>query len=67
MADLYIPGNSVLILGCGIAGMLNIKLAKALGARRVIATDISDYRLELAKNLELNMCLIPKEIPHPPL
>ena len=48
MADLH-PGNSVLILGCGIAGMLNIKLAKALGAGRVIATDISDYRLDMAK------------------
>ncbi len=48
MVDLH-PGNSVLILGCGIAGMLNIKLAKALGAGRVIATDISDYRLDMAK------------------
>ena len=47
MIDLH-PGNSVLILGCGIAGLLNVKLAKALGAGRIIATDVSDYRLESA-------------------
>ncbi|MBE0518147.1 MAG: alcohol dehydrogenase catalytic domain-containing protein [Thermoplasmata archaeon] len=42
------PGKTVLVLGSGIAGLLNIKLAKALGAGRIIATDISDYRLGAA-------------------
>jgi L-iditol 2-dehydrogenase len=37
------------VLGSGIAGLLNIKLAKAYGAERVIATDISPYRMEAAK------------------
>ncbi len=41
-------GKSVLILGSGIAGMLHIKLARALGAGRIIATDISDFRLKAA-------------------
>ncbi|MCU0860409.1 MAG: alcohol dehydrogenase catalytic domain-containing protein, partial [Thermoplasmata archaeon] len=48
MSDLE-PGQSVLVLGSGIAGLLNIKLARALGAGRIIATDISDYRLDAAK------------------
>jgi len=43
------PGKTVLVLGSGIAGLLNIKLAKAYGADKVIATDISDYRLDAAK------------------
>jgi L-iditol 2-dehydrogenase len=37
------------VLGSGIAGLLNIKLAKAYGAEKVIATDVSDYRLDAAK------------------
>jgi L-iditol 2-dehydrogenase len=43
------PGQSVLVLGCGIAGLLHIKLARALGAGRIAATDINERRLELAK------------------
>ncbi len=40
--------QTVLILGCGISGILNIQLAKLKGAK-VIATDINKYRLEQAK------------------
>jgi L-iditol 2-dehydrogenase len=40
--------HTVLILGCGISGILNIQLAKLTGAR-VIATDINEYRLKKAK------------------
>jgi len=43
------PGDSVLVLGSGIAGLLHIKMAVALGAGRIIATDISKVRLEAAK------------------
>lgn len=43
------PGQSVLVLGSGIAGLLNIKLARALGAGRIMATDVSEYRLDAAK------------------
>ena len=42
------PGDSLLVLGSGISGLLNIQLARALGAGRVIATDINDYRMECA-------------------
>jgi L-iditol 2-dehydrogenase len=44
----FVLGQTVLVLGSGIAGLLNVKLAKALGAGKVIATDISDYRLDAA-------------------
>ena len=40
--------HTVLILGSGVSGLLNIQLAKLKGAR-VVATDIDDYKLEKAK------------------
>ena len=45
------PGISVLVLGSGVAGLLNIKLAKAMGAKKIFATDIDDYRLNCAKKM----------------
>ncbi len=43
------PGYSVLVIGSGIAGLLHVQLARAQGAGRVIASDISDYRLQAAR------------------
>ena len=43
------PGDSVLILGSGLAGLLHTSLAKASGAGLIIATDMSDFRLEAAR------------------
>ena len=43
------PGQSVLVLGSGISGLLHIMLARAQGAGRIIATDISKYKLDAAK------------------
>lgn len=40
---------SVLVLGAGISGLLHIRLALANGARRLFATDVSDYRLDAAR------------------
>jgi len=39
--------HTVLVLGSGVSGLLNIRLAKLSGAR-VIATDIDPYRLKKA-------------------
>lgn len=43
-------GDTVAILGAGPIGMLIALLAKQAGADKVIITDISNYRLEIAKN-----------------
>ena len=43
------PGQAVAVLGSGIAGLLNIALAKALGAGCIIATDVNEYRLAAAR------------------
>ncbi len=44
-------GQSVLILGSGISGLLHLLLARVKGARRVITTDINEYRLKIAQRL----------------
>lgn len=43
------PGQSVLILGSGVSGLLHLLLARALGAGRVITTDVNEYRLKAAQ------------------
>ena len=43
------PGDSVLVLGSGLIGLLHIKLARALGAGTIVATDVHEFRLETAK------------------
>ena len=44
-----LDGAKVAILGCGPIGILLAQTVKALGAASVLITDISDYRLRLAK------------------
>ena len=44
-----VRGLRVCVLGCGPIGILLIQSLKALGAEKVLATDVSDYRLGLAK------------------
>ncbi|UCE28843.1 MAG: alcohol dehydrogenase catalytic domain-containing protein [Candidatus Bathyarchaeota archaeon] len=41
--------HTVLVLGSGVSGLLHIKLARARGVERVIATDINEYRMNAAK------------------
>lgn len=41
-------GQTVLVVGSGISGLLHIRLARARGAARIIATDVSDFRLQAA-------------------
>jgi L-iditol 2-dehydrogenase len=41
--------QSVVVFGSGVAGLLIIKLARAMGAGAIIATDVSPYRLEKAR------------------
>ncbi len=42
------PGGTVAVLGSGIAGLLHIRLARALGAAKIIATDVVDFRKQAA-------------------
>lgn len=44
-------GEDVLVSGCGPIGLMSIAVARHVGARYVVATDISDARLEIARGL----------------
>lgn len=44
-----VSARYVLVTGCGPVGVMAVQVAKAAGARRVFATDISDYRLQMAQ------------------
>ena len=44
-------GDSVVVIGSGAIGLLAILAAKAAGASKIIATDISEYNLKLAKKM----------------
>ena len=54
-------GDTVLVLGSGISGLMHIHLAKIKGAAQVIATDISDYRLEAAKRFGAHVTIHAKD------
>ncbi|MFZ3090173.1 MAG: zinc-dependent dehydrogenase [Nitrospirota bacterium] len=54
-------GQSVLIIGSGISGLLHIQLAKALGAGNIIAVDINDHRIKAAKRFGADAAINAKE------
>jgi len=41
--------DTLLIIGSGISGILHVQLAKFKGVKTIVAADINQYRLELAK------------------
>jgi L-iditol 2-dehydrogenase len=56
------PGQSVFVMGSGISGVLHIALARASGARWIIASDIDEYRLKAAKKFGADETILAKEV-----
>jgi threonine 3-dehydrogenase len=54
-----VAGRKVLVTGSGPVGLMSIAVAKAKGARAVYATDVSDYRLDLATTMGADLTLNP--------
>jgi len=46
-----IDGASVAIIGCGPIGLFAAQMALAAGARRLFVTDVSEYRLAMARRI----------------
>jgi threonine dehydrogenase-like Zn-dependent dehydrogenase len=44
-------GDTVAVFGCGPVGLLAQRVAKFMGAGKVIGVDVQDYRLDMAKRL----------------
>ena len=53
------PNETVAVWGCGPVGLLCMAVARALGARRVIAVDIVPSRLEFAANYAATDTFLP--------
>ncbi|HXT14547.1 MAG TPA: L-threonine 3-dehydrogenase [Gemmatimonadaceae bacterium] len=56
-----IPGATVLVTGCGPIGIFAVGICKAAGASRIIASDVNDTRLALAKRMGANDIVHPDE------
>jgi L-iditol 2-dehydrogenase len=50
-------GQSVLVVGSGISGLLHVQLARASGASLIVATDVNDFRLNAARELGADAAL----------
>lgn len=50
----FMAGDTVVVLGVGPLGMCHLIKARMLGAGNIVATDISDYRLKMAKEFGAN-------------
>ncbi len=50
-------GEDVLITGAGPIGIMAVAIAKHVGARFVVITDVNDYRLGLAKQVGATRCV----------
>ncbi|MGB9832472.1 MAG: L-threonine 3-dehydrogenase [Caldisericum exile] len=56
-----ISGKTVLVTGAGPIGLLAIGVARVFGATKIIASDLSNYHLEIAKRMGADVVVNPKE------
>ncbi len=54
-----LTGQSVLITGCGPTGLFAAAVARTAGAGLIIASDVSEYRLDLARKLGVDHAINP--------
>lgn len=55
------PGQTILVIGSGVSGLLHIQLARALGAGRIFAVDITEYRMKMARQCGADLAVHAKE------
>jgi len=55
------PGQNVLVIGSGIAGLLMIHAARELGAGKILAIDPVLFRLDMAKRFGADEAIPPEE------
>ena len=52
-------GEDVLITGAGLIGTMATAICKFAGARNIVVTDLSEYRLNIAKKMGATLCVNP--------
>lgn len=55
------PNHTVLVIGSGISGILHIQLARVKGVKKIIATDVNEYRMNSAKKFGADVVIDAKE------
>lgn len=55
-------GEDVLITGAGPIGIMAVAIAKHVGARHVVITDVNEYRLKLAEKLGATLAVDPRKM-----
>lgn len=58
---LKVKGEDVLVIGCGPVGLLAQRVAKVMGAKRVIGADIEEWKLKLAKDIGADIVVNTKD------
>lgn len=61
MTHFPIENKDVVVVGCGPIGLMAVNVAKALKARKIIAIEINDYRLNLSRKLGADVTINPLE------
>jgi len=54
-----INGSTVLVTGCGPIGVMSVAVARLCGATKIFATELNDFRLQLAKKVGADVILNP--------
>ena len=63
LSNVELPGATVLVTGCGPIGLFACGIAHAAGASRVIAVDVNERRLALARQMGAHDACRPDEAP----
>jgi len=56
-----VAGKTVLVTGCGPIGLMSIAVLDVAGARKIFATEISQYRLKFAERMGADVIINPLE------
>lgn len=59
MLHFDIKDKTVAVVGCGPIGLMGVNIAKAVGAKKIIAIEVNDYRINLAKELGADVVINP--------
>lgn len=59
MLHFDIKDKTVAVVGCGPIGLFGVNIAKAVGSKKIIAIEVNDYRIKLAKELGADVVINP--------
>ncbi|MFW0094426.1 MAG: L-threonine 3-dehydrogenase [Coxiella endosymbiont of Haemaphysalis qinghaiensis] len=58
-----LAGEDVLITGAGPVGLMTAVIARHVGARYIVITDVNEYRLTLAEKIGVTLAVNPTDVP----